>query len=150
MDGRRRLVVLCSMLFFAFGCASSPEAKPTETTQANPTAPLLEGMGDLHWAITTDSDLAQRYFDQALTLSYGFNHLEAERSFREAARLDDQCAICFWGAALVLGPNINDPVPTPDREEKAYLTLADAKSRLQHASDKERALIEALRPSGVS
>jgi tetratricopeptide (TPR) repeat protein len=101
-------------------------------------------MGDLHWPISTDSELAQRYFDQALTLAYGFNHLEAERSFREAARLDDECAMCFWGAALVLGPNINDPVPTPDREVKAYQTLRDALARVQHANDKERALIEAL------
>jgi tetratricopeptide (TPR) repeat protein len=132
-----------------FGCASSSKTKPADTEhadtkQAERTAPLLEGMGDLHWPITTDSDLAQRYFDQALTLAYGFNHLEAERSFREAARLDDECAMCFWGAALVLGPNINDPVPSPEREVKAYQTLNDAVARLQHANDKERALIEAL------
>jgi tetratricopeptide (TPR) repeat protein len=102
-------------------------------------------MGDLHWSISTDSELAQRYFDQALTLAYGFNHLEAERSFREAARLDDECAICFWGAALVLGPNINDPIPTPDREVKAYATLMEATARLDHANEKERALIDALK-----
>ena len=101
-------------------------------------------MGDLHWPISTDSELAQRYFDQALTLAYGFNHLEAERSFREAARLDDECAICFWGAALVLGPNINDPVPTPEREVKAYQTLGEAVARVEYASEKERALIESL------
>jgi len=144
MRERRRFAALCCALILTSGCASSPETKPTEVAQSKPTAPLLEGMGNLHWPISTDSELAQRYFDQALTLSYGFNHLEAERSFREAARLDDECAMCFWGAALVLGPNINDPVPTPDRETKAYQTLEDAKARVQHASDKERALIEAL------
>lgn len=130
----------CCAVVLALACASTaPEPKHAERT-----APLLEGMGDLHWPISTDSELAQRYFDQALTLAYGFNHLEAERSFREAARLDDQCAICFWGAALVLGPNINDPIPTPEREVKAYQTLQEAVARLEHASDKERALIEAL------
>lgn len=154
MDTRLRHVALCCALTLTSACASSPETKPSETkepqakqpeaAQAKPTAPLLEGMGDLHWPISTDSELAQRYFDQALTLAYGFNHLEAERSFREAARLDDECAMCFWGAALVLGPNINDPVPTPDREVKAYQTLRDALARVQHANDKERALIEAL------
>lgn len=134
------LVTLCA-------CASSTDAgrtTPAKAEVSERTAPLLEGMGDLHWPISTDSDLAQRYFDQALTLSYGFNHLEAERSFREAARLDDECAICFWGAALVLGPNINDPIPTPDRERKAFATLREAQARSQYASDKERALIEAL------
>lgn len=109
------------------------------------TAPLLDGMGDLHWKVTTDSELAQRYFDQGMTLSYGFNHLEAERSFREAARLDDGCAMCLWGAALVLGPNINDPVPTPERETKAYETVQQAAARTDGASDKERALIDALK-----
>lgn len=151
--GVRSVAILCAV-FFISACASSAKTKPTETAQletdpsaakqSEATAPLLEGMGELHWPITTDSKLAQRYFDQALTLAYGFNHLEAERSFREAARLDDECAMCFWGAALVLGPNINDPVPTPDREDKAYQTLGDAKARAQYVSKKERALIEAL------
>ena len=119
--------VLCSLGLISACASTPPEPKhadsSTEPEVAERTAPLLEGMGDLHWKISTDSGLAQRYFDQALTLAYGFNHLEAERSFREAARLDDECAICFWGAALVLGPNINDPIPTPDREMKAYETL---------------------------
>ena len=105
--GVRSVAILCAV-FFISACASSAKTKPTETAQletdpsaakqSEATAPLLEGMGELHWPITTDSKLAQRYFDQALTLAYGFNHLEAERSFREAARLDDECAMCFWGA----------------------------------------------------
>jgi len=149
MNSSLRLAALCFTLTLASACASSPKTEPAdasslETKDAERTAPLLEGMGDLHWPISTDSELAQRYFDQALTLAYGFNHLEAERSFREAARLDDQCAMCFWGAALVLGPNINDPVPTPEREVKAYETLGEALARLQYANEKERALIEAL------
>jgi tetratricopeptide (TPR) repeat protein len=149
MNAGLRLAAFCCALGLASACASSPKTEQADTSSlktkdAERTAPLLEGMGDLHWPISTDSELAQRYFDQALTLAYGFNHLEAERSFREAARLDDECAICFWGAALVLGPNINDPVPTPEREVKAYQTLSDAVARLQHANDKERALIEAL------
>ncbi|KPK52649.1 MAG: hypothetical protein AMJ63_08830 [Myxococcales bacterium SG8_38_1] len=136
-------------MLFAYACAASPKAEQARTTPISVedparTAPLLEGMGNLHWAISSDSELAQRYFDQALTLAYGFNHLEAERSFREAARIDDECAICFWGAALVLGPNINDPVPSPEREMNAYRTLGEAVARVEHASAKERALIEAL------
>ena len=140
MDLRLRHGASCCVLLWVASCASTPEPKHAERT-----APLLDGMGDLHWPISTDSELAQRYFDQALTLAYGFNHLEAERSFRQAAALDDHCAICFWGAALVLGPNINDPIPTPEREVKAYETLNEAIARSEHASDKERALIEALK-----
>ncbi len=149
MTAQLRLVASCFAFLFASACASSPKVEqagttPAGTEDAERTAPLLEGMGDLHWQISSESELAQRYFDQALTLAYGFNHLEAERSFREAARLDDDCAICLWGAALVLGPNINDPVPSAEREANAYETLRAAVTRSQHASEKERALIEAL------
>ncbi len=144
----RHAAAICALAHL-IACASTPKIERGATVSpkaidAEQTAPLLEGLGDLHWPISTDSELAQRYFDQALTLAYGFNHLEAERSFREAARLDDDCAICFWGAALVLGPNINDPVPTPNREMQAFETLGEASARLQQASEKERALVEAL------
>jgi tetratricopeptide (TPR) repeat protein len=149
MNAHLRHVAAFLALAISFACASTPKTEHAATSVLNTedaerTAPLLEGLGDLHWPISTDSELAQRYFDQALTLAYGFNHLEAERSFREAARLDDDCAICFWGAALVLGPNINDPVPTPEREVQAFETLGEASARLQRASEKERALVEAL------
>ena len=53
---------------------------------------------------------AQAYFDQGLRLAYAFNHDEAQRAFRKAQKLDPDCAMCFWGEALVLGPNINLPM----------------------------------------
>ena len=53
---------------------------------------------------------AQAYFDQGLRLTYAFNHGEAQRAFRKAQKLDPACAMCFWGEALVLGPNINLPM----------------------------------------
>jgi tetratricopeptide (TPR) repeat protein len=65
-------------------------------------------------AITTTNPQAQRYFNQGLILSYGFNHAEAARSFRAAQQLDPNCAICYWGEALVLGPNINAPMDPAD------------------------------------
>ena len=73
------------------------------------------------WAPTTARSRRRtdrpKYFDQGLRLVYGFNHDEAERAFREAARLDPTCAICFWGIGLTLGPNINLPDgPRPERE----------------------------------
>src|SRR5690349_13225722 len=48
---------------------------------------LLRGLGSHHRRITTRSAQAQRFFDQGLALAYAFNHGEALRSFREAARL---------------------------------------------------------------
>src|SRR5690349_3047562 len=107
------------------------------------TAPLLEGMGAHHHAISTKSALAQRYFDQGLVLAYAFNHAEAARSFREAARLDPECAMCWWGVALVQGPNINAKM-----EEAAVAEAWDALHKAQalavKAGEKERAYIETL------
>ena len=75
-------------------------------------APVLEGLGDHHHKVTTSSERAQLFFDQGLKLTYGFNHQEALRAFKEAARLDPECAMAYWGWALVLGPNLNLPMAT--------------------------------------
>jgi tetratricopeptide (TPR) repeat protein len=72
--------------------------------------PLYDGLGKVHFTITTSNPLAQRYFDQGMGFAYGFNHAGAIAAFREAQRLDPQCAMCFWGEALAHGPNINAPM----------------------------------------
>ncbi|HMU61232.1 MAG TPA: hypothetical protein PKA66_05570, partial [Gemmatimonadales bacterium] len=69
--------------------------------------PLYSDLGDLHVPITTSVPLAQRYFDQGMRLTYAFNHPEAIRSFRAALTADSACAMCWWGIAFALGPNIN-------------------------------------------
>jgi tetratricopeptide (TPR) repeat protein len=73
-------------------------------------ATLYEGLGKVHFPITTSNPVAQRYFDQGLAFAYGFNHAAAISSFREAQRLAPDCALCYWGEALALGPNINAPM----------------------------------------
>jgi len=104
-------------------------------------APVFEGMGKHQHKVQTRSKEAQRYFDQGLMLSYGFNHAEAERSFREAARLDPSCAMAYWGIAYVLGPNINAPM-FPEAVPAAYEA---AQKAVQLAQDpRERAYAEAL------
>ncbi len=117
-------------------CASEPPAQ-------NATAPLLEGIGPLHFPISTEVPRAQQYFDQALTLAFGFNHAEAARSFGEAARLDPTCGICYWGTALALGPNINAPMMeaaiTP-----AWQALQQALALRKFENKKEQAYIDAL------
>lgn len=80
---------------------------------------------------------------RGLLLAYGFNHDAAVAEFREGQRLDPQCAICFWGEAYALGPNINAPM-TPDALPQARAALAKAMALRDGASPTERALIEAL------
>lgn len=108
-----------------------------------PGAPLLEQLGQLHFPITTSSREAQRYFDQGLLLAYGFNHPEAVRSFKEAARLDPQCAMAYWGVALALGPNINAPM-TEQAAPEAWKALQRAREFAPKVTEREQAYIQAL------
>jgi tetratricopeptide (TPR) repeat protein len=106
-------------------------------------APILEGLGDHHHAITTKSERAQLFFDQGLRLAYGFNHLEALRAFKEAVRLDPDCAMAYWGWALVLGPNLNLPM-RPEVVQQAHEAIQMAMQRREKVSEPEREYIEAL------
>lgn len=106
-------------------------------------APLLEGMGDWQFTVTTKNALAQRFFNQGLVLSYAFNHKEAERAFHEAARLDPDCAMAYWGAALVLGPNINAAMDATENAN-AFAAIQKAVALAPQASAKEQAFINAL------
>ncbi len=117
------------------------QADPHKATE--PIAPVLENLGDHHHPITTKSDRAQLFFDQGLKLTYGFNHQEALRAFKEAARLDPDCAMAYWGWALVLGPNLNLPMQ-PDVVAQAYEAMQMAVARRDKVSRKERDMIDAL------
>ena len=106
-------------------------------------APRLQNLGDHKFPVTTDSDRAQLFINQGMNLMYGFNHMEADRSFKEAARLDPDCAMAYWGMALALGPNINMPM-SPESEPVAYKLVQKAKSLMDGATAREKGLIEAL------
>jgi hypothetical protein len=112
-------------------------------------APLFDGLGDYHREIATRDPGAQRYFDQGMVLAFGFNHAEAIRSFRAAQRLDEQCAMCFWGEALATGPNINvtangKAVMSEAEQVSAYAALQRALALRDAAPEIERDLIDAL------
>lgn len=106
-------------------------------------APLFNDLGRHHRPITTRSELAQRYFDQGLILAYGFNHAEALRSFAEASAQDPTCAMCAWGEAYVLGPNINKPMDDAD-VPAAFEASRRAAGLAATATPVEQALIDAL------
>jgi tetratricopeptide (TPR) repeat protein len=110
---------------------------------AQPGVPLYDNLGNLHHAISTKNALAQKYFDQGLRLTYGFNHAEAIRAYAEAARLDPHCAMCYWGVALDYGPNINLPMDA-DSGVKAYAAVQQALTLLPYASAEEQDYIHAV------
>src|SRR5215475_6012152 len=126
------------------------EVPPTEMKAAVPAPafadsdpPLWDGLGSVTYKITTSSAEAQAYFDQGFRLAYAFNHGEAQRAFRKAQKLDPACAMCFWGEALVLGPNINLPMQD-DAVKPAFAAAQKARALAAAASPREQALIAAL------
>lgn len=130
--------------------ASRTEVPPAEMQAAMPAPafadsdpPLWDGLGSLTYKITTSNPQAQAYFDQGLRLAYAFNHGEAQRAFRKAQKLDPACAMCFWGEALVLGPNINLPMQE-DAVAPAFAAAQKAKALADKSSPREQALIAAI------
>lgn len=105
--------------------------------------PLWRDLGTLELDISTDNAAAQDYFNQGMRLANDFNHVEAVRSFRWAQQLDPQCAMCFWGEALALGPNINAPMEA-DAAPLAFAAMRKAVSLGGGATPREQALIKAL------
>jgi tetratricopeptide (TPR) repeat protein len=108
-----------------------------------PVAPALDGLGDLHHAVSTANPKSQAFFDQGLRLTYAFNHSEAVRAFKEAARLDPGNAMAYWGWAYALGPNLNLPM-MPEVTAQAYAAAQKAMSLRDRVTPAERAYIEAL------
>ena len=106
-------------------------------------APLFDNLGTHNFPITTKSELAQKYFNQGIILAYGFNHEEAFRSFEEAARLDTNCAMAYWGMAYVLGPNINLPMDA-GVVHTAYEAIQKAISLLDNETQRENDYVMAL------
>jgi tetratricopeptide (TPR) repeat protein len=105
---------------------------------------LFSGLGSFHRKVTTSSVQAQQYFDQGLRFAWAFNHDEATRSFAEAALLDPQCAMCFWGVSLTVGPNYNLPFMVEERAKVAWAALGKARAAAPQAAPVEQALIAAL------
>ncbi len=105
--------------------------------------PLYDNLGTYHMAVATRSPVAQRYFDQGIRLTYGFNHGEAIEAFREGTREDSTCAMCWWGIAYALGPNINMPMDTA-AVTPAWEALQQAVRHAPGASAKDQAYIRAL------
>lgn len=133
------------VLLLTLGLGLSPQSPPLAAQTEEITeraAPLLD-LGSHHHQISTRSPLAQRYFDQGLTLAYGFNHAEAARSFNEATKLDPDCAMCYWGLAYVLGPNINAAMED-EAVPQAWEAMGRAIALSPQATAPERAYILAL------
>ncbi len=142
---RMILFVLLATIAGCSGPADEPDSDrvaPVEPVEQIG-APLFDDLGTHIYAISTANPLSQQYFNQGLNLAYGFNHHEAIRAFTEGARLDPGCAMCYWGQALALGPNINKAMDDADISA-AYTAAQLAVRESANSTPVERALILAL------
>ena len=163
---KARLLTATSVLtcLVLWGCAATPvEPRKPKTSQvdaaylaahacgtptaANRTAekfmPFLTGLAPIHYAVSSSNPEVQRYFDQGLALLYGFEYATAYRSFKAAHDLEPDCAMCAWGMAMALGPNINNG----DMSEKSLVEARDLVStalKNPNLGDKDRGLLESL------
>lgn len=138
----QRRFLACLITLSASGAACTAPNKVAQTIDSAPQ--IFEGLGHHQRAITTASFEARDYFNQGLTWAFAFNHDEAIRSFREAAQLDPQCAMAYWGIALCNGPHINNPVMTGAQSRAAWEAIQKALALRDKASYPEARLIEAL------
>jgi len=135
----RALRHLLWLLPFCVGSASAQQTAPA----AKAADLSMTAVGRVHHPIATKSREAQEYFDQGLTLIYGFNHEEAARSFERAAELDPASPMPLWGIAIAVGPNYNVDVDA-EREKLAFDTVQKAKKLAGNAPQVERDYVAAI------
>ena len=129
------LLVLLLLVPLATAQDKNQKAKPIDLS--------ITAVGRQHHPIHTKSKEAQEFFDQGITLIYGFNHEEAARSFRRAAELDPSSAMPLWGIALAVGPNYNSNVDA-EREKLAFDTIQKAQQLASASPQVERDYVAAL------
>lgn len=100
----------------------------------------LPGWGKHTLKISNATDSAQFYFNQGLSLFYGFHISESKSSFQEAARLAPEAPMVYWGLAFGSGPYIN----STDYNSNDSAIIAGLERAVTIASDPlEKALIKA-------
>lgn len=127
----------------AMAGAQEPTKEGRQAAREAGREPLFPGLGSVGKPVTTSSPDAQRYFDQGLCFLYAFNHDEAIRSFRQAAAIDPNCAMAWWGIAIAQGPHINNPAVPEDRAKSAREAADRALELVGSVRPVERSLIEA-------
>ena len=137
---RNAFAAFTALCLNLFACGTAPG---TGSAEDNWHQPLFQGLGGVDLPISTNSAEAQQYFNQGLALAFAFNHAAADLAFNEATIYDPNCALCYWGSALVLGPNVNAPMD-PANAERAFVLAERARTLAANATPLEQALTAAL------
>jgi tetratricopeptide (TPR) repeat protein len=138
------LLALATLLVASAPAFASPAPQHDHAAASGAAAVCTaNGFGKVHHPVQTSNPRAQRLFEQAMALDYGFNHGQAEQCFRRVAELDPNMPMAYWGIALVLGTNYNMPVDDK-REKLAYEKVQKALALSANAPRNERDYIQAL------
>ncbi len=114
------------------------EYSPAFNFASLPAPPLMKNIGTSEIKITTKSEQAQKYFNQGLNLMHAFWDVEAYRAFREAARIDENCVMCYWGIYNALGQN------SQEMAEERSAALKKSVELMRGVSDHEQFYIRAI------
>ena len=144
-----KLKILLPLLFVVYSCSQDASIDRNDLIE-KAGAPLLNGLGSHSFTISSKVEGVQEYFNQGLIMAFAFNHAESIRSFKAAQKLDPNCAICFWGEALALGPNINvtsdgKAIMSPQDRLDAFEKTNKAIALIEFASPKEKDFILTLK-----
>jgi tetratricopeptide (TPR) repeat protein len=143
-----KAVVMCLAAVVSLGSPVNIAAQPAPgpTLPERYTAPIeiyKTGLGRFTRPISSTNKEAQAFFDQGFQMMYAFAKPEAVRSFREAWKRDPNCAICYWGEAWAWGSYLNGPM-NAEQAPHAYTAIQKAIALKGHATEKERAFIDAM------
>src|SRR5688572_8676982 len=97
------VAVACSFALAGPAAAQRPEADLCIVPPgAQPSLPakLLPGMGTTDMPVTTTSEEARTFFNQGVSQMHSFWFVESERSFLQAATLDPNMAMAYWGISV--------------------------------------------------
>jgi peroxiredoxin/tetratricopeptide (TPR) repeat protein len=141
----------------AWAVADEPTKPTASASEANPAVPaaghsihgeafndgprqearLLPGMGKSEFPATVAKPEAQGFLDQGVAQLHTFYYLEAERSFRQAAKLDPDCPMAYWGMAMA---NVNNA-----RRAKGFFKEAQARAeKATKLTRRERLYLDAM------
>jgi tetratricopeptide (TPR) repeat protein len=137
------LVVLACLALPMTGTGQEKPARSLYDRYTEPITVFKNGLGTFTRPISSSNREAQAFFDQGFQMMYAFAKPEAVRSFRESWKRDPQCAICHWGEAWAWGSYLNGPM-RDEEAPHAYAAIQKALALKDKASEKERALIDAM------
>ena len=133
------------VLIFSVGCTQDNSGSPGNS-DSDIKAILVEGTGTYTRKISTESELAQKFFDQGLRYAWAFHFPESIASYQQAAIHDPDHPMIYWGMAHAIGPNPNSRYSgmPDDPMGEGLIAINKAMALIENATPQEKEIISAL------